>query len=109
VFLQKERCGHVFKKKHQLTIEVLDEEIHLETQIASFLVDRQAQQLTAKTIEYYRKMLHLFREFCQSQQIQHLTEIKTHTIREYLLLLQTKGHNPGDVHACYRAVRVFLL
>ena len=91
-----------------MTIEFLDEEIHLETQIASFLVDRQAQQLTLNTIEYYRKMLYLFNRFCQSQRVQHLTEIKTNTIREYLLLLQTKGHNPGGIHACYRAVRVFL-
>ena len=93
---------------NQVTIEFLDEEIHLETQIASFLVDRQAQQLTLNTFEYYRKMLYLFNRFCQSQRVQHLTEIKTNTIREYLLLLQTKGHNPGGIHACYRAVRVFL-
>ena len=96
------------RAKNQVTIEFLDEEIHLETQIASFLVDRQASQLAANTIEYYRKMLHLFYQFCESQRVQHLTEIKTNTIREYLLLLQTKGHNPGGIHACYRAVRVFL-
>ncbi len=96
------------RAKNQVTIEFLDEEIHLETQIASFLVDRQAQQLTLNTIEYYRKMLYLFNRFCQSQRVQHLTEIKTNTIREYLLLLQTKGHNPGGIHACYRAVRAFL-
>ena len=95
--------------KNQLTMEFLDEEIHLETQIASFLVDRQAQQLTANTIEYYRKMLHLFRQFCQSQQVQHLIEIKANTIRGYLLLLQSKSHNPGGIQARYRAVRVFHL
>ncbi len=45
------------RAKNQLTVEFLDETIHLETQIASFLADGKAQELTPNTIEYCRKML----------------------------------------------------
>ena len=49
-----------------------------------------------------------FIKFCDFQQITNVLQIKPIVIREYILWLETAGHNPGGRHAHYRALRAFL-
>jgi hypothetical protein len=36
-------------------------------------------------------------------------QVDAPSLRNYLIWLESEGHNPGGVHACYRAARAFLL
>ncbi len=88
--------------------EMVSQEGHLETQIVVFLVDRKAQRLSAKTVTYYRERLTLVVAFCETHCITSIQQLTPNDIREYLLWLESTGHNPGGVHCCYRALRAFL-
>lgn len=82
---------------------------HLEVWIEQFLVDRRAQNLSRNTILFYRDRINRLLEFCETQAITQVSQISPDTIRHYLLWLESTGHNPGGQHACYRALRAFLL
>jgi site-specific recombinase XerD len=85
------------------------EETELEVWVDGFLQDRKAQQLSKGTIYFYSKKLELFSSFCQKNSITKITELSPHVLREYLLWLENRGHNSGGIHACYRAIKTFLL
>ncbi len=92
----------------QGTHTVFAEEIYLLTWVEAFLVDRKVQNVSRGTLEFYRKKLKLFTEYCEAQVITQITDITPNVIRQFLLYLEETGHNPGGVHACYRTVKAFL-
>lgn len=98
----------VVTKKSQRTLTKFAEADHLETWLEGFMVDRRVQGMTPGTIGFYKEKLARFVKFCDSQLITQVTEITPQTIREYLLALESWGHNPGGIHAHYRALRAFL-
>ncbi|MCJ7535218.1 MAG: tyrosine-type recombinase/integrase [Anaerolineales bacterium] len=98
----------VVKEKSQRTLTKFAEVDHLETWLEGFMVDRKVQGMSPGTIGFYNEKLAKFLKFCDSQLITQVTEITPQTIREYLLALDKWGHNPGGIHAHYRAVRTFL-
>lgn len=76
--------------------------------VESFLKDRTSQNLARGTIKYYRDNLKIFTDFLDSQSIKFISQITSSSIREFLLLLETRGHNPGGIHSFYRCVKTFL-
>lgn len=60
------------------------------------------------TLYFYKKKLELFYKFCVSKNIDSILEIDANLIREYLADLESKGHNSGGIHGCYRALKTFL-
>ena len=60
------------------------------------------------TIYFYQKKLELFSKFCDTQQIDRISQITPNVIRSYLLWLNEQHHNPGGINACYRALKTFL-
>ena len=57
---------------------------------------------------FYKKKLRLFSQYCESQTISYITQITPQTLREFLVWLKQRGHNPGGIHSYYRAVKTFL-
>jgi integrase/recombinase XerD len=92
----------------QGTITKYAQETHLLTWLEGFLIDRKAQNMSAGTVIFYRQKLCKFAAFCESLAITQITEITPTTLREYLLFLEQKGHNPGGIHAHFRTLRAFL-
>jgi len=89
---------------------ILDvQDTHLLTWVEAFLIDRKAQGLSKGTIYFYQTKLKLFTDYCETQIVKNITEITSPILREYLLFLEVRGHNPGGIHACYRALKTFLL
>lgn len=76
--------------------------------IEAFLIDRKAQNMSKGTLEFYRKKLGHFTDFCETQAIKQITQITPTLLRELLLELEHKGHNPGGIHAVYRTIKTFL-
>jgi site-specific recombinase XerD len=76
--------------------------------VEAFLKERKSQNLAKGTIKYYRINLKGFTDYLGTQEIKYISQITPNTIREYLLFLEEKGHNPGGVHGYYRAIKAFL-
>lgn len=86
----------------------LPQDLYLPTLAAAFLLDRKAQNLTKKTLDYYRLNLEIFITWLETQAINKVTEITPEVLRAFFIAMTEKGHKPGGVLAFYRTVRVFL-
>ena len=84
-----------------------DFEFGLQREIAAFLIDRRARGLSPRTVEFYRQKLTLLQRFLGAEGVDHVCAITPDLVRQYLLRLG-RTHNPGGVHAAYRAMRAFL-
>ena len=95
---------------NQWTITKVDQNFNdsLLEWMEAFLIDRRAQNMAAGTIYFYQKKLQLFAQYCEGQVITQIRQITPNILRDYLLWLSSTGHNPGGVHACYRALKAFL-
>lgn len=76
--------------------------------VEAFLMDRKARGYSSGTIYFYRMKLQLFINFCNIQQLNEIQQITPVFIRSYLLNLENSCHNPGGIHACFRALKTFL-
>ncbi|MBK9925421.1 MAG: tyrosine-type recombinase/integrase [Anaerolineales bacterium] len=74
----------------------------------AFLIDRKAQNMSKGTLEFYRKKLKYFTDYCDTQAVKQITQITPTLLREFLLDLENKGHNSGGIHAVYRTIKTFL-
>jgi site-specific recombinase XerD len=90
------------------TITVLKEDYFLETWIEAFLKDRLAQGLSKGTLQWYQWKLRLFISYCDTRLIKTINQITPDSIREFLLSLESTGHNAGGIHSAFRALRAFL-
>jgi site-specific recombinase XerD len=79
----------------------------LSQDIAAFLIDRRARNLSPETIEFYRKKLKYLGEFLEQAGIQDTESITPHDLRRLLVGLGEQL-TPGGVHCIFRAVRTFL-
>ena len=94
--------------KHQEQgINTLSQTDYLPILIDSFLIDRKSQGFAAATVEFYRKKLKYFTEFCEGQAVTQVSQLTPDFIRRYILELRD-GHNDGGVHACFRSLRTLL-
>ena len=85
--------------------EIRPSPIERETQ--AFLIDRQALGLSEGTLRFYREKLGLLLDYLTPRNIGDVESLCPRTLRAYILSL-SKTHNPGGVHATYRAMRAFV-
>lgn len=93
----------------QTTINRLVQDDTLSRWLEAFFIDRKARGLSWHTIKYYRVELSKFFTYTESQVLTQIGEITPDILRRLLVYLEESGHNPGSVHATYRAIRAFLL
>lgn len=86
----------------------LPQDVYLPTLAAAFLLDRKAQNLTKKTLDFYRMNLQKFIEWCDTQAVKTVNELSPELLRGFFIAMTERGHNAGGVRALYRTVRVFL-
>jgi len=75
--------------------------------VAAFLIDRQAQGLSSRTLEFYRDELHYLADWLAHQDVTDTLAATPDHLRRYLLGLAER-RNAGGVHAAYRAAKAFL-
>jgi len=80
----------------------------LQREIAAFLIDRRTRGLSPRTLDFYQDKLTLLRSFLAAVGVDGVRAITPDVVRRYLLYLG-RSHNPGGVHAAYRALRAVLL
>jgi len=74
----------------------------------SFILDRQAQNLSEGTILFYRTKIKLILNYLEPLGVSHITDLTPQLIRDYLIHLEQQNHNPGGIHAAYRSLKAFL-
>lgn len=75
--------------------------------MATFLVSRQAKNLSPRTCRFYRDELAAFRDYLQLQRVASVEAISPDNIRHWLIELSER-RNGGGMHASYRSIRAFL-
>ena len=85
-----------------------DQDTYIPLWIEAFLIDRKASNFAPGTLYFYQTKLSVFLAFCDSQAITQIDQLTPKNIREYLIGLESTGHNEGGVHAFFRALRAFL-
>ena len=78
----------------------------LSRDLRDFLLDVGAANRTPSTVDFYRKKLTPFLDFCREHGIAQAQDIKPSHVRDFMTRL-SESHNPGGVHAHYRALRAF--
>lgn len=85
----------------------LPQDVYIPTLAAAFLLDRKAQNLTKKTLDFYRMNLEIFITWCEAQAVKTIDQITPEVLRAFFVAM-SETHKPGGVHAFYRTVRVFI-
>ncbi len=80
----------------------------LERELQEFFIDRQARNLTPKTLHWYTHNLTLFAEYAIAQGIEATIDIKPRQIRRFLIHLSEQHFNDGGVYAVFGALRAYL-
>lgn len=76
-------------------------------EILAFIIDRQARNLSPRTIEFYTDELRHFESFLTNLHIRLIYRITPDLIRQYLIDLSAT-RNPGGVAAAYRSIKAWL-
>lgn len=80
---------------------------YLTVWLEAFVIDRRARGMSRNTILFYTRKLKQFNQYAEAQAVTRISQITPGLIREFILWMQA-DHNPGGVHAAYRALRAFL-
>ncbi len=80
----------------------------LDHDLQEFFIDREARNLTPKTLLWYRQSLGIFADYLLSQGIEATADIATALLRRFLLHLRERGHNPGGIRNIWGAAKAFL-
>ena len=95
-----------YPKIHEQTILEISQGEYITATADSFLIDRQARELSRHTLRFYREFLRTFIEYCNANSLTFIQEITPDFLRRYFLAFGEK-HNPGGVHGAYRTLRAF--
>lgn len=76
--------------------------------IGDFILDREAQRVSTRTIQWHRGALAKFESYCAANGIAQTARVDARTLRHYLKSLEAAGHNAGGISNLYRSVRAFL-
>jgi len=95
-----------YSKIHEQTILEISQADYISATADSFLIDRQARELSRYTLRFYREFLRTFIDYCNANSLRFIQEITADFLRRYFLAFGEK-HNPGGVHGAYRTLRAF--
>jgi site-specific recombinase XerD len=93
-------------KNHEQTILEVAQGDYIAITAESFLIDRQAAELSKKSLKFYKQYLKFFIEHCTANSLNQIGQVTPDFLRRYLLGF-SETHNPGGVHAAYRTLRAF--
>lgn len=93
-------------ENHKQTILEISQGDYINATADSFLIDRQARELSRHTLKFYREFLRTFIEYCNANSLTFIQEITPDFLRHYFLAFGEK-HSSGGVHGAYRTLRAF--
>ena len=99
----------LLKTDNPRTIQVSRVDDYLVSWLEAFLIDRKSGGLAEGSLRFYRQKLKLLADFCDTQAVQMINQITPSFLRQYLLVLEERGHNAGGRHGAFRAMRAVFL
>lgn len=75
--------------------------------LQAFLLDKEAANLSPRSLEYYQQKLIPFLEFLAGRGVKEVEAISPNDIRAFLVSLKNPKRSPGGIHAYYRAIKAF--
>lgn len=97
----------MFSNSNQTQRTFLEQDGYLPILAETFITARRAEGLSKSTLEYYREKINIFLVWCEAQAVTQVQDVTADSLRRFILTMG-ETHNPGGVHAIYRAVRAFL-
>lgn len=91
-------------KQPPITQPILD----IAADIGDFLLDREVQHVSPRTLEWHRRALDKFHSYCNAAGINITRDVDAHLLRSYLKHLGQQGHNAGGISNLYRSAKAFL-
>lgn len=91
---------------HDRTILEISQGDYIAITAEAFLIDRQAGELSKKSLKFNKQYLKFFVEHCTANSLNHIGQVTPDFLRRYLLGF-SETDNPGGVHAVYRTLRAF--
>jgi site-specific recombinase XerD len=76
--------------------------------VEAFLKAKKSERITKGTILFYKIRLKGFTDFLEALEVKYISQITPSLIRDFLLILEERGHNSGGVHSYYTVVKIFL-
>jgi site-specific recombinase XerD len=76
--------------------------------VEQFLKAKKSENITKGTIVFYKLRLKVFTDYLETQEVKYISQITPNLIRDFLLLLEERGHNSGGIHGYFRSIKVFL-
>lgn len=95
-----------FTKNHVQTILEISQGGYISATTDSFLIDRQARELSKHTLRLYREFLRPFIEYCNANSLGFIREITPDFLQRNFFAFGEK-HNPAGVHAAYGTLSAF--
>jgi len=95
-------------KRNEYLHDMLANFESLQENFELFISDRLAQNLSPGTIKFYEVKIKLFSQYLENIDVTRITEITPQVLRDYLIYLESTNHNPGGIHAAFRAIKAFL-
>ena len=80
----------------------------LERELQEFYIDRQARNLTPKTLHWYTYNLNTFAAYAIEQGTTATIDVTPRLIRRFLIYLSNHNYNAGGVYAVFGALRAYL-
>jgi integrase/recombinase XerD len=80
----------------------------IEDWAVEFIKAKRIEGLSPNTLRIYEQQLKHFLTFCKAQMLNHVSQVESSDIRNFLLWLEEEGHNPGGQHVAYRILKTFL-
>ena len=96
----------LYGKIHEQTILEISQGDYIGVTADSFLIDRQARELSRHTLKFYREFLRTFIEYCNANSLMFIQQVTPDFLRRYFLAFGEK-HSPGGIHGAYRTLRAF--
>jgi hypothetical protein len=81
-----------YNKIHEQTILEISQGDFISATADSFLIDRQARELSRYTLRFYREFVRIFIEYCNANSLTFIQEITPDFLRRYFLAFGEK-HN----------------
>lgn len=80
----------------------------IQREIDEFLIDRQARNLTPKSLHYYTYNLTTFADYSIDHGITATIDLTPRHVRKFLIYLSQQKYNDGGVYAVFGALRTYL-
>lgn len=91
---------------HTINTILGDDNIYL--WIDAFLQAKKSENLSKHSIRFYDKSLQVFTNYCNAQSVKNINQITPNFLRDFILYLESEGHNTGGINVFFRSIKAWL-